>query len=130
MRDFKKRRNKGKDTLRVALGCGLLVALMFVAFSLTKAAWAMYGRFAEANQADTATHGELSNLEVQYTSVSAATDALETERGQEGALRERYGVAKPGEGTIDIVRPATTTPAQPAGSDSWWANLWHALFVW
>jgi hypothetical protein len=130
MRDFKKERGGGGQYLRMLVGLAGLVALAALGAVSARAAWGMYQKFAEASAADAAAQNELAAAQAQYASVSASVEALDTERGQEGALRERYGVARPGEGEIDIVRPATTTPAAADAPRGFWASLWHALFVW
>jgi cell division protein FtsB len=90
----------------------------------------MYVKFAAAAAADEAAKAQLEGLNTQRKHVEAQIEALTTDRGLEGEIRERYGVARPGEGQIDIVREAGSTT--PAGSPptGFWAKLWHAIFVW
>jgi len=112
------------------LGVAGVLVLAAASFVAARAAWDMYGKFAAASQARTDAEVELAQLQEQYAHVETEVASLNTERGVEAAVRERYGVAKPGEGEIDIVRQSPTSTAATAGQDSWFARLWHSLFVW
>ena len=127
MRDFKSRRNKG--FLRMLTGGSLMVLLAAVAVISSRAAWEMYTRFADASVAAAAAQGELKALQAQFASTTAEVEALNTARGEEEALRERYGVARPGEGEITIVREEGQADA-PVEQGGFVLRLWHALFVW
>ena len=137
MRDFKKDRSirSGKGDrrhqyARMAGGLGVMVMLALLVFGSARAAWDMYQKFSEASADDAAAQGELANMQAQYQSISSTTDALQTDRGLEAAIRTRYGVGRPGEGEIDIIRQASTTGAGGSSDTSWWSRLWHAVFIW
>jgi hypothetical protein len=108
----------------------MIAALLLVAALCASAAWSMYGKFQEAAAADAASQAELASLKSQYDEASAQADILGTSEGQEAALRERYGVAAPGESEIDIVRQAGAGTSGSTAPQSLWEKLWHALFVW
>ena len=130
MWEFKKRRRTSAAQIaRISLGCLGVLALALVAFGAARAAADMYGKFSEAAAARAGAEAQLFELTARDQNIKAEVAALATERGVEAALRERYGVAKPGEGQIDIVRqPASSTPiTQPPGL---WQKLWQLLFVW
>lgn len=130
MREFKKRRSLAGEWARVARGAAGILLLAALTFILARGAWNMYGKFAEAAEARGAAEADLESLQGQYTAVEAGVASLESPRGLEAEVRERYGVAKPGEGEIDIVRQATTTASAPAPHDTLWARLWRMLTVW
>lgn len=130
MRDFKKRRTHGSELLRVAIGVAGVLLLALVAFFAIRGAWNMYGKFAEAAAARQEAEAQLASLAVRYATVKGDVDTLGSERGVEEEVRERYGVARPGEGQIDIVRQAPTSTPIMAPHDSLWDRLWHLLFVW
>jgi len=131
MPEFRKRRRNTKAELFAALlGCVGLLALLVLAVVCVRAAWDMYGKFVAADQAHTQADAQLAQLQAQYNDVTAQVGELNSTRGQEAQVRERYGVAKPGEGEIDIVRQAASTTAGQSGGQNWWERLWHALFVW
>lgn len=103
--------------------------LLLLGFSV-RAAWGMYTKFVVASRGHEASEHELLILKGQYARVSAAVDTLSTPRGEESELRERFGVAKPGEGTIQIVRPATSTESYvPQTSKSLWQRIFGSFFV-
>ena len=128
--DFRKRRNMKKEIPRVLLGCAGIVALSGLTFVAVEAAWGMYGKFAAASEARSDAEARLAQLKTQYANVEAQVAELNTDRGVEAAVRERYGVARPGEGEIDIVRHASTSESGGRGDESWFAKFWRSLFVW
>jgi cell division protein FtsB len=128
--DFRKRRNMKKEIPRMLLGVAGIVALAGLTFVAARAAWDMYGKFAAASEARSDAETQLAQLQTQYERVEAQVAELTTDRGIEAAVRERYGVARPGEGEIDIVRHASTSDSGARGSESWFRKLWNSLFVW
>lgn len=129
MSEFKKRRTGRAELARALLGTLGIAALALAAFGLSRAAWDMYGKFAEAAAARASAEGQLADLQSREQKIRADVAALSSERGVEAAVRERYGVARPGEGQIDIVRQAASSTAlkQERGL---WEGLWRMLFVW
>ncbi len=129
MREFKKRRTVGSEVLRISIGMAGVILLGLVAFAASRAAWDMYGKFASASEARSTAEGELATLQDRYVKIHTDVQALSSERGLEAAVRERYGVARPGEGQIDIVRESTSSDAvrQEPG---FFERLWRMLFVW
>ena len=130
MQDYRRRRGNKQDVLRAGLGLGGVLLLVFLAFFAVRGALAMYGKFASASQADASAKIELDDLKQQYDQVGAAAQALSSERGVEAGVRERYGVARPGEGQIDIIRrEASSTGAAPK-EPGFFSRIFRALFVW
>jgi hypothetical protein len=103
---------------------------MLVAFFAVRGAWGMYQKFAAASEADAASQVELGALKEQVSQVGASAAALSSTRGVEAGVRERYGVARPGEGQIDIIRRDATTTAPKAAEPNMFQKIFHALFVW
>ncbi len=128
MQDFRKRRSNSETVGLIARTLGALV-LVAVAFVAVRGAFAMYGKFAAAAAARSNAEAQVQELEARHTTIAAEVDSLGSDRGVEAAVRERYGVARPGEGEIDIVRQATTT-APVAVDQGFWSRLWRMLFVW
>jgi hypothetical protein len=131
MRDFRKQRSISHDIFNFfALCAGVLLVLGLTVFSV-QAAWGMYTKFVVASKGHDAAKKELSQLEVQYARVSVAVDNLSTERGEEGEIRSRFGVARPGEGAIQIVRNGTSSDGgQNMLKESLWGRIFRAVFVW
>jgi hypothetical protein len=130
MRDYRRRRVGRQDVTRAGLGALGVLLLALVAFFAVKGAWGMYGKFAAASEADAASQIELEALKSQVSQVGASAAALSSSRGVEAGVRERYGVARPGEGQIDIIRrEASSTPSAPKEPNIF-QKIFHALFVW
>jgi cell division protein FtsB len=129
MREFQKRRTRGSEILRISLGVGGVLLLCAVAYFLARGAWDMYGKFASAAAARATAEAQVVELEGRRASIESEVEALSTERGIETAVRERYGVARPGEGEIAIVRQSSSTEIlrQEPGV---FERLWQMLFVW
>ena len=67
---------------------------------------------------------EYATLEARKATLQANLDALNTPRGQDAAIREAFGVAKPGEEVIVVVPPSTSTAT---ATESWWQWLFGWL---
>lgn len=129
MRDFKKRRTAGGELLHIGAGTAGILLLCAVAFVAVRGAWGMYGKFAGAAEARATAEAQLAALTVRYETVAEDVEALQSERGIEAQVRQRYGVARQGEGQIDIVRQA---PQEEVAVEhpTLWDRLWQLLFVW
>ena len=130
MHDFKKRNTKVHHSLKFGfalLGMLVLVGLAGVAIS---SAWHMYGTFNEAVMARHNAEVQLASLQSDMSRVSASVAALGSQEGVEAQMRDRFGVAKPGEGEIEIVRNQPTSDVQPAPQENIFVHVLHSLFVW
>ncbi len=130
MRDFKRQRGRGEKILRVCISAGALLALLFVTFFAVRGTWGMYQKFSEAATSDAEVQQQLASLQAQEVQVSSAVAELNTPLGVETQLRERYGVAKPGEGEIEIVTSAASTTPTSAPGQNWLIHFYQALFGW
>ena len=107
------------------------LCLFVIAIFVARAAFDMYGKFSDASTAADEAQYELAQLLSQEARVSAALDDLSSKRGVEAQVRERFGVALPGEGKIQIVRSESTgDTAQDTSSGNIFIQLFRALFVW
>jgi cell division protein FtsB len=130
MQDYRRRRAGRQDVTRAGLGALGVLLLVLVAFFAIRGAWGMYAKFAAASEADAASKIELETLKGQVSQVGASAAALASQRGVEAGVRERYGVARPGEGQIDIIRREGTTTAPKADEPNVFVKIFRALFVW
>lgn len=90
--------------LLIIAGLGLLIIwLIFLVISIAKKE-----RIARNTAYDT--KGQLAVLEERKNTLSQNIDELNTDRGQEAALRQTYGVARPGEDVIIVVPPKELPP--------------------
>jgi len=103
---------------------------MLVIFS-ARAAWSMYGKFTSASAAAASSQVELERVLAQKEDVTAELEDLSSDRGVEELLRERFGVAKPGEGEIRIVRKVGGEGDAPLDEKgNIFTRIFRALFVW
>ena len=130
MREFKKRRSRSEEILRLSIkGVGVLL-LLVVTVVLARAAWGMYGKMTEAAQAKEEANAELARVEAQQRGVTTTLSEISSTRGEEAQIRARFGVAKPGEGEIDVIRDTKASTTDSELKESWWTSLFHTLFVW
>jgi cell division protein FtsB len=105
----------------------LLAGLAGLAIS---SAWGMYGTFKDAVADRHEAETQLASLQADEARVSADVDSFNSPEGLEAQVRERFGVALPGEGEIQVVRPETDGAVQPAPPENPLLRIFHALFVW
>ena len=129
MREFKKRRTIGAEILHISLSVAGVLALVGVAAVASRGAWDMYGKFAEAAAARATAQAQLQDLQARHQKIKTDVQALLSERGLEAQVRERYGVARPSEGQITIIRQSSST--EILRQEPWLLDkLWQLLFVW
>ncbi len=89
----------------------------------------MYGKFTQAAAAREAGEARLTGLMREEEHAKERVAQMGTARGLEAEVRERYGLARPGEGEIVVVRPKDeAVGAVP--ERGLWERLWGALFPW
>ena len=130
MRAFKQRRSYRAELTRLYLKGAGVVLLLVVTLGMMHAAWGMYTKSAEASKGQEEVEAQLKGLQAQQSGITASLGELATERGVEAQVRERYGVVKPGEGEIVIVRDAATHTGEDEASWPWWKRIFKTLFVW
>lgn len=128
MEDFSKRRAKSQVLLRFLLRGGGVLLLGFVAVTMVRASYNMYGKFTEAAEAQQGAQDRLTLLVAQKEQVGAAVEAFDSPRGIEAEVRERYGVARPGEGRIEIVRETPTTSLRTLQGNNLLVRIFEALW--
>jgi hypothetical protein len=130
MEDFRKHHSKTHYLLRFAatlLGTIVLFATAGVAVS---SAWNMYGTFSVAAGAREEAEQALRSAQDEQTRISAAVAGFTTDAGIDREVRERFGVAKLGEGEIRIVREASAEDSPEEEEQNIFTRTLHSLFVW
>lgn len=130
MRDFsKKRRSPVFALLRLLGSVGVVVLLALFVFVSSRATWEMYQKFAEASRSRQAAERELAALVEKEARVRGAAAALSSQRGIEEQVRARFGVARPGEGLITVVRDEASAEASSQEPQNLWKRILQ-LFGW
>ena len=130
MRPFKKEQHVSQVLLKFFAMLAGTVILFLIAFVVVRAAWGMYGTFELAIDARDDAEGQLAALKANEARLSSTVDDFNTSEGVAREMRERYGVALPGEGVIDIVRNQASSTPQPASNSNIITNVFRSLFVW
>lgn len=102
---------------RRGLWIGLLLLLVGWLLYLI---WGLTGKVAIAFREEREVKGQYDALEARRMVLEADLKELQTPRGQEAAIREAFGVAKPGEEVIVLVPPVQATTTAPA---PWWRKV-------
>ena len=129
MQDLHQRRGYRYRLMRALVGTGGLVLLALIALVMARGAWHMYGKFSQAAAAREAGEARLADLTEEQDRVRGVVNEPGTSRGVEAEVRERYGLARPGEGEIVVVRQ-NGEDTGAAGELGFWERLWSAFFVW
>lgn len=130
MNDFKKPQHS-YDVMRFFAGLLVVGVLFAISTVVVRAAYGMYQTFSIAASEAANTAYELATLQAQHARLEATLTALGTPRGIEAAVRERFGVVKPGEGEIQIIRDENTDELEGAiEPDNVLLQFFQSLFVW
>ncbi|HVZ75728.1 MAG TPA: hypothetical protein VG934_00440 [Candidatus Paceibacterota bacterium] len=130
MQEFRKPHSK-RVHYAVRFGATFLATIVLFGISCfaVSSAWGMYGTFRVAAAGRDETEAQLASAEQDEAHMSATVESFNSPDGLDREARERFGVALPGEGEIDIVRNDIAPTAQEATSSSNpVANLLHSLF--
>jgi cell division protein FtsB len=130
MREFKKRQPTGAVILRFFALCVGTLLLFLLSVVGVRAAWGMYDTFKVAVDARDSAEGELASLTATQTRLSATVDSFQTPEGIEHEMRERFGVARPGEGEIQIVRDQSSTTVEQGNKEEGFLHVLHSFFLW
>lgn len=126
---YKLRRTRVRVLFSLAKTYGIALVLVFLAGVLTLAAWRMYGRVVRAGEGETAAQAQLERAQAQQAAITEHLKKLQTSTGQEGELRHRYGMARPGEGVIQIVQAVSTSSnTQPKDSTGFFGWILRIFF--
>jgi hypothetical protein len=102
----------------------IVVASLAVAAWLACLIWELSGKARIAISEEREARRQLAALENRKATLEATLEELQTERGQDGAIRTAFGVAKAGEELIVVIPPEE--PPEPPPK-SWWRR-WFGWF--
>lgn len=126
MQDFRQRRAERGSPVRALLRIVGAVLLLFLTVMAARAAYDMYGRYSRARLQDNAAQSKQRELEEEFSRLQSGVKELQSDRGVEEALRERYGLSRPGESEIRIVRQAPEAPQ--GGASGFLKRVWNKIF--
>ena len=122
MRKFEEKR----EIKRTLYSKPILLALFIVIIFLSRAVWHNYQGFAVSRDNRQAVEFEKKELENRIADLDKYIKNLETERGVEGELRDKFGVAKSDEEVIILV----DSPETATGTQNIKKGFWSSLFGW
>jgi cell division protein FtsB len=106
----------------------ILIALVALATSAAAlAAWHVFVKEREAKRERDIEAAALADLEARKAALTEKLDTLDTARGVEEEIRNRFPLVKPGETVITIVNP---TPISAAERSEQSKNFWQRIVSW
>lgn len=130
MNDYRKPQTN-HDIARFFAGFCVVLVLFAISTVAVKAAYGMYQTFSVAAGEAESVATELDTLQIQYVKVNETLASLGTSRGVEKAVRERFGVVRPGEGEIRIVRDDGVTETDTGEEENnMFLQFFQSLLVW
>jgi len=86
----------------------IVILAIFILF-LFRGVWGLYVKHTIATNELNLVENQLSQVQKRYTDLSEEVKSLQTERGVEQSIREKFHVAKPGEKTVILIAPEKGT---------------------
>ncbi len=111
MREFQERK-KNKQRL---YSIWSLVGLLLVIGLFTKAVVNVYEKAKSTRQDLERLEAQKNDIESRYNSITKESDSLKTNDGLESVIRQKFDVAKKGEGVIVIIDKTVQLPVQEKG---------------
>ena len=125
MREFKEKRK-----IRKLLYSQITIGFLFIAlFLTTSATWSLYGKYRETKENTGNALQELSKLQEREMVIREDIERLNSPRGVEEEIREKFGFTKEGEGVIVIVDLLPQKGVEFARQDksSGLASVWESV---
>lgn len=101
----------------------LLIALLGLLIAVSAATWRVMTRGEAARTAHESAEDNLEGLTERKAKIEDALRRLDTPRGVEEEIRERYQVGLPGEEQFVIVEPKNKTATTSDASQGFWGDI-------
>ncbi len=106
---------------------GSLVALFAFVCILSVTTWRVYQKEREAKQARTDQEAALTDLRSRQAALTEEIKQLDTPRGVEKVVRERFPLVKPGEEEIILLENTNKASSTDEAANH---GFWQSLFGW
>ena len=101
-----------------------------LAWFLLQSVWSLVAKQRLTEKEETLAQGELAELLARKAELEKKIDSLETKRGVEAVLREKFPIALPGEKVINIVSDESLEIIAPKARAPWWQKLAEIVSFW
>jgi len=104
------------------------IILLIILILLTRSTFNVYKRQQEARKTFEKTYQELVDLQNSHNLLEEKNKELESERGRDREIREKFDVVKEGEAVVVIVQGKDLTPTNtPQEETSIWNKIWSGF---
>lgn len=107
-----------------------MAVFALLAWFLLQSVWSLVAKQRLTEKEETLAQGELAELLARKAELEKKIDSLETKRGVEAVLREKFPVALPGEKVINIVSDESLEIIAPKARAPWWQKLAEIVSFW
>lgn len=106
------------------------IILFVVLILLVRSTWKIYQKHEEAKRSREAAEKELIALQQSGEGLVQKIKELESQRGQDREIREKFGVAKEGEEVVFIVKPKNDGATTAAPTElSFFGRIWQGFLA-
>ena len=106
------------------------IILFVVLILLVRSTWKIYQKHEEAKRSREAAEKELIALQQSGEGLVKKIEELESQRGQDREIREKFGVAKEGEEVVFIVKPKSDGATTTASAElSFFGRIWRGFLA-
>ena len=117
MREF-----QGKRRVKAVLySRPFVIFLIILIFVLAHSVWGVWQRSQVVTADRDTLAAQLAEVRARHDGLAADTALLETDRGVEETIRQKFAVVKEGEEVITVV--STSTTATSTATTSWWQEF-------
>jgi len=106
----------------------VLIVLSFLMVFFTWQLFGFWNKLQDTKQNRQNSEDKLSELRASYASLANSISSLETEEGIDENIRNKFGLAKEGEGVIVIVEDPNNGNKTPAPKENWLKKFFTNLF--
>jgi cell division protein FtsB len=121
MREFQGKR----QIKRLLYSRGFSLILFVLVVLMAHSVWQIWqrSRLVAAGRDDMA--AQVAALAAREAVLKSDLAALDSERGREAVIRQKFAVIKEGEGVVTVVTPPAPTSTVASTSRTWWQKLLH-----
>ncbi len=121
MREFQGKR----QIKRILYSRGFGLVLFVIVVLMAHRVWLIWQRSQVVKAGRDEMAAQVAALAAREAVLKSDLAALDSERGREAVIRQKFAVIKEGEGVVTVVTPPSATTSLASTSRTWWQKLLH-----